>query len=657
MTADYRGSAAHQPSQGSDDVAVTLEDPVLDQTTTTLVCTPDAVNTSEPSNCVATVRDDADPATTPSGRVEFDSNAVGAFSDAATCILSEIAAGEASCAIDYTPVLADPATHKVFATYQGDASHRISQGSDEIDVTLEDPELNETQTAVKCDPASLEAGKATSCLATVTDVSPNPSQPNGEVSFDSNRDGAFNPASCTLTAAGANAGTCKVDFTPSAVGTHKVFATYGGEATHRLSQGRTQVEVSAEQGGGDKEATTTEVKCDPASVAAKATTNCTAMVANATDLSAASATGQVEFSSDGPGGFPGDASCTLTDLGQGKASCALAYVPTAVGSGTHTITGSYKGDAAHETSSGTFALTVTAEQGGGGNGDPTDTALTCRPGTVILGGGAACTVIVTDTAATGATQPTGKVKFFGDPVGTFPRGETCDLAAFGNVKARCQVVFKPGQAVPTEVLAAYQGDAAHEKSEGSTQLTVAPDNGGAVAATNVTCEPGTVTSAAPLVCTVTVADTAGGKASPGGLVVFASDQPGDFGTGGCALFPDGNGKSRCQIIYTPSAVGSGIHTITALYSGAPGFKPGEATAQVLVNQPNNGHKTTTTVACQPGAVNLGNSSKCLVTVLDTDASPIAPGGRDLRLRQRRHLRPGRLPVDRQRRPLDLRGRL
>ena len=122
VTGSYGGDQAHKPSQGSDQIAVTLEDPVLDQTTTTLVCTPDVRATSEVSNCLATVRDDADPATTPTGRVEFESNGVGAFATAATCVLTETVAGEASCAVDYTPVLPGTGIHKVFATYGGDAA-------------------------------------------------------------------------------------------------------------------------------------------------------------------------------------------------------------------------------------------------------------------------------------------------------------------------------------------------------------------------------------------------------------------------------------------------------------------------------------------------------------------------------------------------------
>src|SRR5437870_13513932 len=44
------------------------------------------------------------------------------------------------------------------------------------------------------------------------------------------------------------------------------------------------------------------------------------------------------------------ASCTLDATGK----CTVNYTPTAVGTGTHKITGSYGGDAKHATSTGSF---------------------------------------------------------------------------------------------------------------------------------------------------------------------------------------------------------------------------------------------------------------------------------------------------------------
>jgi hypothetical protein len=43
----------------------------------------------------------------------------------------------------------------------------------------------------------------------------------------------------------------------------------------------------------------------------------------------------------------------------GTASCSVTYTPSAVGTGTHTITGGYGGDPTHAISSGETPLTVT----------------------------------------------------------------------------------------------------------------------------------------------------------------------------------------------------------------------------------------------------------------------------------------------------------
>src|SRR2546427_2760316 len=60
-------------------------------------------------------------------------------------------------------------------------------------------------------------------------------------------------------------------------------------------------------------------------------------------------TGTVSWTSDGTGTFSA-ASCTLDATGK----CTVSYTPTAVGTGTHKITGSYGGDAKHATSTGSF---------------------------------------------------------------------------------------------------------------------------------------------------------------------------------------------------------------------------------------------------------------------------------------------------------------
>lgn len=86
--------------------------------------------------------------------------------------------------------------------------------------------------------------------------------------------------------------------------------------------------------------------------------------------------------------------------------------------------------------------------------------------------------------------------------------------------------------------------------------------------TTVSCAPGSVTVSQASTCTANVSDNTTGGTDPSGSVTFSTDSSGSFGSGGtCALAGGGNGSASCQLTYTPSAVGSGTHTITAAYGG------------------------------------------------------------------------------------------
>jgi hypothetical protein len=68
-------------------------------------------------------------------------------------------------------------------------------------------------------------------------------------------------------------------------------------------------------------------------------------------------TGAVTFSSDSHGTFTSP-SCTLIHLDSETAFCGVGYTPSAIDSGTHTITALYTGDGAHSRSSGATRLAI-----------------------------------------------------------------------------------------------------------------------------------------------------------------------------------------------------------------------------------------------------------------------------------------------------------
>src|SRR5437773_615063 len=133
-----------------------------------------------------------------------------------------------------------------------------------------------------------------------------------------------------------------VRYTPTAVGTgtHKITGSYGGDAKHATSTGSFDEAVG-------RRATATSVSCTPPSITRHNSTHSTTTETNGSGTNIP--TGTVSWTSDGTGTFTA-ASGTL----DASLHDALPISPTAVGTGTHKITGSYGGDAKHATSTGSF---------------------------------------------------------------------------------------------------------------------------------------------------------------------------------------------------------------------------------------------------------------------------------------------------------------
>src|SRR2546429_374555 len=114
-------------------------------------------------------------------------------------------------------------------------------------------------------------------------------------------------------------------------------------------------------------------------------------------------------------------SCSLSAGAAGTASCAVTYTPTVVGTGTHSITGTFVPTSNHAASNGAFALTVSPPAAA-----PTSTVVSCVPGSLTADSDSLCTATVTDTSASPST-PTGSVSFASDGTGTFSPVTSCIL--------------------------------------------------------------------------------------------------------------------------------------------------------------------------------------------------------------------------------------
>ncbi len=103
--------------------------------------------------------------------------------------------------------------------------------------------------------------------------------------------------------------------------------------------------------------TSTSVTCGVSPVVVGSSLTCIATVTD-TSSTPSTPTGTVAFATSGSGSF-GGSPCNLAGSGP-SSSCSATYSPTAVGTGTHTITATYSPDAAHTSSFGTTPVTVKA---------------------------------------------------------------------------------------------------------------------------------------------------------------------------------------------------------------------------------------------------------------------------------------------------------
>jgi hypothetical protein len=147
----------------------------------------------------------------------------------------------------------------------------------------------------------------------------------------------------------------------------------------------------------------------------------------------------------------------------------VTFTPTAAGD--YTISGTYLGDAGHNTSHGADSLSAAIPV------DPTTTAANCSPASVTTGDPATCTVTVTDLASSGANAPTGTVSFSAAPSSGSFGNTSCDLSSSGPNTATCDVTFTPTAKGGYTITGTYGGDPGHTTSEGNASLTATTGSG------------------------------------------------------------------------------------------------------------------------------------------------------------------------------------
>ena len=135
--------------------------------------------------------------------------------------------------------------YTITASYGGDATHQASSAQTTVEVT--GPYL--TRSAVSCAPsAGVAARKRTTCTVTVTDAAASDAiAPTGSVTVTASPSKGLSRSAgaCTLaTTAALIASACHVTFTPSAVGSYRITANYGGDTAHQPSAGHRTLKVA-----------------------------------------------------------------------------------------------------------------------------------------------------------------------------------------------------------------------------------------------------------------------------------------------------------------------------------------------------------------------------------------------------------------------------
>jgi uncharacterized protein YfaP (DUF2135 family) len=103
--------------------------------------------------------------------------------------------------------------------------------------------------------------------------------------------------------------------------------------------------------------------------------------------------------------------------------------------------------------------------------------------------------------------------------------------------------------------------------------------------------------------------TGPGTTAPTGVVSFSTNSSGHFSAPTCTLVPIGGNQARCSVTYTPTAPGSGTHTVYANYAGDGSTPASHSSTTVAVRT-----GTTTALACSPGALRVDQASTCTATV-------------------------------------------
>jgi Flp pilus assembly pilin Flp len=369
--------------------------------------------------------------------------------------------------------------------------------------------------------------------------------------------------------------------------------------------------------------TSTTISCTPTSTVVNGSVSCTVSVTDTASGTTSAPLGIVTLTTNGTGSFSPGNTCTLTGPSSPTSCPAITYLPTAIGTGTHTLTAQYapgNGDTTHAASTGTTAVTVTPRS--------TTTTINCTPATIPLNGSTSCSATVTDTALGTKSAPQGTVTWAVVSGGTGAFSPTsCSSLSPASPSATCTgITYTPSAGTGTHTITATYvpggGDTVHN---GSTSNSVGIAVVARATSIGVSCSPTSLPANTPTTCTATITDTdIGAATTPQGTVNWSNAGPsGTFNPTSCtptAVTGSNPPASSCQTTYVANAAGSPV--ISATYSSSDGHAGQTGSAALTVTK----RTTTTAVSCTaPFHVNV--AIPCTASVSDNDTPPTStPAG-------------------------------
>ena len=576
-------------------------------------------------------------ATLPTGSVSFAVYGPGDPTCSAAPVLKSTqaldATGTTAVSGNFTPT--GTGTYRVVATYTGDSDYDGAASSCADPAEAVDVGRAPLPIATAVAPPSITLGGSFADTATLGPRPAGSAKPSGTVTFDVYRPGDATCAGPALLSStdpvdAAGTGAMSADFQPTTTGTHRVVATYSGDADYTAATSSCSDPAEAVAVGRAPLPIRTAVT--PSSIALGASFTDAATLGPA-PAGEADPTGPVTFDVYGPT----DATCsagpvfTSTDpiSAAGTTAGSDSFTPTSPG--TYRVIATYPGDADYDGSSSSCADPAEAVSV---SRAPLPLTTADAPGTITLGGTFADTATIGPPPA-GGPAPTGTVMFAVYP----PTDSTCTgrpvFSSANPVDAAGTSAtsddFKPTVPGSYRTTATFSGDADYLAASSSCDdpaETVAVTRAPLPIATAVT--PSTLVLGGTFEDTATLGPPPTGQPAPTGRVGFDVYGPTDTNCSSAPVLTASNpltagGPTVASGRLTPAVPGT--YRVIATYGGDADYLGSTSLCSDLTETVTVAKATLPiTTSASPATLALGGSFKDTATVGPAPAGAPAPTG-------------------------------